>query len=1004
MTEALLLVDLQHDFLASPGLEPPPGSVVAGAAALLEGWRTRGAPVVHVWTTVSRSDDRRMPHWREAGAWRCEEGTPGHATPPPLQPRDGEPVVHKTDYDAFDGTPLEETLRALDADAVVLAGTHLHACIRSTALGAYRRRFGVVLAEDAISSDDPLHAAAARAWLEPRGIAFRSVGELLAPESQEHAGWIVHERPARTGTVAWRIEAGGPRDVERAAAAAAAAAPDWADAGGEARTAVLARLAELIGQQAEPLVDAVVADVGKPITQAREEVARAIALLHAVCARGDDSASVACEPETVAQDRPLGAIALVTPWNNPLAIPVGKIAPALVYGNTLAWKPAPAGTRVAVELTRLLRAAGAPAGVVSMVAGDARTARLLMEHPAIEAVSLTGGAAAGWAARAICGRRGVPLQAELGGNNPALVAADADLDAAAAAIAEGAFGFAGQRCTANRRAIVERAALDDFLARLIDATSRIAWGRPEDPATVAGPLISTAARRRVEGAIARAVDAGANLLTPPLEAWPGAAALRAEGAYLPPTVLSSDDPTAEIVQEETFGPVLVVQPAQDWTEAIRLANGVRQGLAAAAFTGSADAEARVPAPRPRGRPQARHQHRGRRRRGAVRWLEALRCRATRARRRQPRLLHAPARGVRMTGERWLPAVVGNNHSAVEPDPILVGVLPGEGAAPDLVMAALRVLDAVATAHRLAVEVVHGPPADRSGMSAEVDAFLRDVFARGGAVLAGAIGGRFVYDVRRDLDLFCKLVPVHPWEALLDASPFRPDHLRGVDLVVVRENASGLYQGHGRREADRAEHTFGYSLEEVERIVAVAARLADSRRRRLTVVVKDGGLPELSGLWRDGAEAACSPLKIVPSFVDVDLCAYQLLRDPAALDVVVAPNLFGDILADLSALLLGGRGVSYSGNFAASGAAIYQTNHGAAFDLAGAGAANPVGQICALAMLLRESAGRPAAADAILAAVDRVWQGGWRTRDVACPEHRVVGTVEFTDLVVEAIGG
>lgn len=181
MRAALLLVDLQQDFLASPGLEPPPGSLVGGAAALLEGWRARDSPVVHVWTTVSRADDRRMPHWREAGVWRCEEGTPGHATPPALRPRDGEPVVHKTDYDAFDGTMLEQTLRTLDADSVVLAGTHLHACIRSTALGAYRRRLGVVLAEDAIGSDDPVHAAATRAWLEPRGISFRSVAELLTP-------------------------------------------------------------------------------------------------------------------------------------------------------------------------------------------------------------------------------------------------------------------------------------------------------------------------------------------------------------------------------------------------------------------------------------------------------------------------------------------------------------------------------------------------------------------------------------------------------------------------------------------------------------------------------------------------------------------------------------------------------------------------------------------------------------------------------------------------------
>ena len=605
MPSALVLIDLQNDYLDSPGLEPAAGAVVERAAALLERWRERGEPVVHVWTTVARGDDRRMPHWRDAGIWRCEQGTPGHATPAPLEPRAGERVVHKTDYDGFGGTSLADDLAALDAGAVVLAGTHLHACVRQTALGAYRRRLGVTIAEDAVASDDPLHAAATRGWLERRGIAFAPAHALMgegmgpgtAPDtlptvlgtgSEHGAGGrlLVHEPPARTGRIAWGVAAGGEREVAAAVAAARAAASDWAAAGAEARAALLGRLASALAEHPDELADAIVADAGKPVTQAREEVARTLALLAAARSRADEPAPVPCGPDSAREDRPLGTVALITPWNNPLALAAGKIAPALAFGNTVAWKPAPAGTGVAVRLMRIAAEAGMPPGVLTMVAGDASTAALLMAHDGVDAVSLTGGAAAGWAAQAACARRHVPLQAELGGNSAALVAADADLAAAAAAIARGAFDFAGQRCTANRRVIVERSVLGPFTEALESATAGVAWGRPEDPATTAGPVISGAARDRVEATIARALAAGATSVA----GLPRAPDLEAEGAYTPPAVLRCDDPAAEIVQEETFGPVLVLQPADDWRAAIDLANGVRHGLAAAAFTSSPEAE------------------------------------------------------------------------------------------------------------------------------------------------------------------------------------------------------------------------------------------------------------------------------------------------------------------------------------------------------------------------------------------------------------------------------
>lgn len=336
------------------------------------------------------------------------------------------------------------------------------------------------------------------------------------------------------------------------------------------------------------------------------------------------------------------------------------------------------------------------------------------------------------------------------------------------------------------------------------------------------------------------------------------------------------------------------------------------------------------------------------------------------------------------------------------EPLEVGVIPGEGVGPALTAAAVAVLEAAARAEGRDLRLSYGPPVSRDGLSPALAEYLRHVFERGGAVLAGAVGGRFVYELRRELDLYCKIVPVRPWRVLLDGSPLRREHVEDVDLVVVRENIGGIYQGRAHSHADSVEHTFSYTRAHVRRIVAAAAEVAGRRRGRLAVVLKDGGLPEMSALWRSASAEACSASGIEPRFIDVDLCAYELVGSPREFDVIVAPNLMGDVLADLSALLLGGRGMSFSGNFSPAGDAVYQTNHGAAFDLVDLDAANPVGQFSAAAMLARESAGAPAIADRIEHAIDAVWRSGVRTRDVARAGDHVVGTRAFTEAVLTAI--
>ncbi len=571
---AVVVVDAQVDYLGAPGLLPAAGTVVAAIERLVNGARAAGTPVWHVFTTVRREDDRRMPHWRAEGRWHCVAGTPGHAPPPSLAPLAGEPVVDKTGFSPFVDGDLAARLRERGVETVILCGVHLHACVRSAALDAYQRGLGVIIADDAVASDDPLHAAITRRYLAARGVGFRSVDELLGPPP----AWS-HRPPRDLEAPSWSIAFAGRHEVAAVVTGAAAALPGWRALGLEARAALLARAADRLLAEVEPLARAIAEDVGKPIRHARGEVGRAAALLRAgiAHARRAPVGEQTCGPTSATRRVPLGVIAAITPWNNPLAIPVGKLAPALLHGNTVVWKPSPYGARVAGLLESAL---DLPAGVLGRVDGDHGTAGHLLDAAGVDGVTLTGNEAAGFAAADACARRRVPLQAELGGNNAALVWEDADLETAATTLAAAAFGFAGQRCTANRRIVVDARVAERFWRLLGDAAARLPLGDPLAEATEVGPLISAAAVERVRGAIARGAAVARAVVSP--HQVPGG------GAYLAPALLLDPPADHEVVQEETFGPLAVVQVATDLDHGLRLVNGVRQGLAAAVFTKSSD--------------------------------------------------------------------------------------------------------------------------------------------------------------------------------------------------------------------------------------------------------------------------------------------------------------------------------------------------------------------------------------------------------------------------------
>lgn len=346
---------------------------------------------------------------------------------------------------------------------------------------------------------------------------------------------------------------------------------------------------------------------------------------------------------------------------------------------------------------------------------------------------------------------------------------------------------------------------------------------------------------------------------------------------------------------------------------------------------------------------------------------------------------------------------------------LLGVFPGEGIGPEVTWSALHVLDALqALSPTFRVEVREAGPIGLEAMklcgsplSPSAIDFCRGIFAEGGAILAGPGGGRFVYDCRREFGLFYKLNPLIPSLVRFRSRRIKAEFLRDVDILIVRENTGGIYQGAWSADAGTdgmllARQEFSYAKAQVLQVVEKASRLAFQRRRRLTLVTKPNGIPAISRLWQECTQVVTASFGLELRELEVDYAAFALIQDPQQFDVIVTSNLFGDILSDIGGILLGSRGLCFGASFSSNGAAIYQTNHGAAFDIAGADVANPVGHLHALAMLLERSFGLVNEARMIGHAIEDVWAQGWRTADLAKPGGKTVGTREITRLITEAL--
>lgn len=360
-------------------------------------------------------------------------------------------------------------------------------------------------------------------------------------------------------------------DVAAAIAAARTGQQQWWAAGAAARSAALTAIADALQSRRDEAVALVVREVGKPLTEAEGEIARATAILR-YYAQACFSAVGQQFPPSLAgllytERRPHGVAGLITPWNFPLAIPLWKAAPALACGNAVVLKPSPDAPACAALLSEL---AGAhlPAGVLSVVNGGPEAGEALVDGA--DVVSFTGSDRVGRAVAARAGARGVAAQCEMGGQNAAIVLGDADPQHTARTIAGAAMGYAGQKCTATRRVILagEHPA---FLDALTEAVRTITPGGPEQRGTTVGPVISAPARDRVLDAVSEARAANGRVLA-------GGEPIERDGWFVAPTVIDGLPADHRVTTEETFGPLVTILHARDVPEAVALARSVRFGL------------------------------------------------------------------------------------------------------------------------------------------------------------------------------------------------------------------------------------------------------------------------------------------------------------------------------------------------------------------------------------------------------------------------------------------
>jgi aldehyde dehydrogenase (NAD+) len=390
-----------------------------------------------------------------------------------------------------------------------------------------------------------------------------------------------------TGELIGVFPRSGAEDVDRAVEAAKAAYEEWRLVPAPARGEILYRFGALVREHKDDLALLMSREMGKVLPEAGGDVQEAIDMSFYMAGEGrrlfgQTTPSELPDKFNMSVRMPIGVVGVITPWNFPVAIPSWKIAPALVCGNTVVFKPATDTPALGERFVELLVEAGVPPGVVNVVhGGGGAVGERLVQHPHVPVITLTGSRETGVAVMKAAADNLKRVHLELGGKNAVIVLEDADLDLAADGIIWSAFGTSGQRCTAASRVIVHEGVYGELQSKLVAAAERLRLGPGWEPDTDVGPVINGRALEKIHSYTSIGQDEGATLLT-------GGEIAHGDGLengfFYRPTIFADVEAGMRIAQEEIFGPTTALIPVKDADDAIRVANGVRYGLSSSIFT------------------------------------------------------------------------------------------------------------------------------------------------------------------------------------------------------------------------------------------------------------------------------------------------------------------------------------------------------------------------------------------------------------------------------------
>jgi alpha-ketoglutaric semialdehyde dehydrogenase len=379
----------------------------------------------------------------------------------------------------------------------------------------------------------------------------------------------------------------GAEDVDRAVEAAKTAYEEWRLVPAPRRGEILFRFAQLLTEQKDALADLMAREMGKVLPEAAGDVQEAIDMSFYMGGEGrrlfgQTTPSELRDKFNMSVRQPIGVVGVITPWNFPIAIPSWKIAPALVCGNTIVFKPATDTPLLGERFVELLAEAGVPAGVVNIVhGGGGEVGDRLVRHPDVPVITLTGSRETGVAVMRNAADNLKHIHLELGGKNAIIVLDDADLDLAVDGIVWSAFGTSGQRCTAASRVIVQEGVYEELQSRLVSAAEKLRLGPGWEEGVDVGPVINQSALEKIHSYTGIGKDEGAKLLTGgEIASGDGLG----DGFFYRPTIFGDVQPGMRVAQEEIFGPTTALIRVRDGDEAIQVSNGIEFGLSSSIFT------------------------------------------------------------------------------------------------------------------------------------------------------------------------------------------------------------------------------------------------------------------------------------------------------------------------------------------------------------------------------------------------------------------------------------